>query len=71
VPERHANRPGRPRVRQKPADTEPPLLEAGFVLERLLEPRPVPQFKDHDPADYDKLMRRPGFICIRARKGPA
>jgi SAM-dependent methyltransferase len=47
-----------------------PLLGAGFILERLLEPRPVPQFKDHDPLDYEKLMRRPGFLCLRARKGP-
>jgi SAM-dependent methyltransferase len=46
-----------------------PLLGAGFVLERLLEPRPLPEFQEHDPADYEKLMRRPGFICIRARKG--
>jgi SAM-dependent methyltransferase len=45
-----------------------PLLAAGFVLERLLEPRPVPQFKEHDAADYEKLMRRPGFICFRAHK---
>jgi SAM-dependent methyltransferase len=47
-----------------------PLLGAGFALERLLEPRPVPEFKDRDPADYDKLLRRPGFLCVRARKGP-
>jgi SAM-dependent methyltransferase len=46
-----------------------PLLGAGFSLERLLEPRPVPQFMEQDPADYEKLMRRPGFICFRARKG--
>lgn len=48
-----------------------PLLEAGFVLERLLEPRPVPEFKEHDAEDYEKLMRQPGFICFRARKGNA
>lgn len=47
-----------------------PLLAAGFVLERLVEPRPVPQFKEHDPRDYEKLSRTPGFLCIRARKGP-
>lgn len=47
-----------------------PLLETGFVLERLLEPRPVPQFQDDNPEDYEKLMRQPGFICFRARKGP-
>ena len=48
-----------------------PLLEAGFVLERLLEPRPVPEFKKHDAEDYEKLMRQPGFICFRARKDSA
>jgi SAM-dependent methyltransferase len=45
-----------------------PLLRAGFILERLLEPRPVPQFKEHDPRHYDKLMRQPGFLCFRACK---
>jgi SAM-dependent methyltransferase len=46
-----------------------PLLGAGFVLERLLEPRPVSEFRELDPRDYEKLMRQPGFICFRARKG--
>jgi SAM-dependent methyltransferase len=45
-----------------------PLLAAGFALERVLEPRPVPEFRDRDPADYEKLMRQPGFICFRAVK---
>jgi SAM-dependent methyltransferase len=48
-----------------------PLLAAGFVLERLLEPRPVPEFKGYDPEDYEKLMRQPGFICFGARKPAA
>lgn len=48
-----------------------PLLEAGFVLERLLEPQPIPEFKKQEPRDYEKLMRQPGFICFRARKGQA
>ena len=47
-----------------------PLLAAGFILERLVEPRPLPEFEKEDPADYLKLMRQPGFICFRARKGP-
>jgi SAM-dependent methyltransferase len=46
-----------------------PLLGAGFVLERLVEPRPAPEFRQHDPADYAKLLRQPGFLCVRARKG--
>jgi len=45
-----------------------PLQETGFILERLLEPRPVAEFKEQDPEDYEKLMRQPGFICFRARK---
>lgn len=45
-----------------------PLFEAGFVLERLVEPQPVKEFKQEDPKDYAKLMRQPGFICLRARK---
>ena len=48
-----------------------PLLGAGFALERLLEPRPVPEFRDQKPVDYEKLMRQPGFICFRARKPAA
>jgi SAM-dependent methyltransferase len=46
-----------------------PLFAAGFTLERLVEPRPLPEFAAEDPADYAKLMRQPGFICFRARKG--
>ncbi|GIV95435.1 MAG: SAM-dependent methyltransferase [Herpetosiphonaceae bacterium] len=45
-----------------------PLLHAGFILERLLEPRPTPEFREQDPQDYEKLMRQPGFICFRAKK---
>jgi SAM-dependent methyltransferase len=45
-----------------------PLLAAGFVLERLVEPRPVPEFERQEPRDYAKLMRQPGFICLRALK---
>lgn len=48
-----------------------PLLEAGFRLEQLVEPRPLPGFREQDPADYVKLMRQPGFICFRAAKDRA
>jgi SAM-dependent methyltransferase len=48
-----------------------PLIEAGFVLERLLEPLPQESFQERDPRDYAKLMRQPGFICLRAGKPPA
>ena len=45
-----------------------PLLEAGFMLDRLLEPLPVEEFRKRAPEDYEELMRRPGFMCVRAIK---
>jgi SAM-dependent methyltransferase len=45
-----------------------PLLEAGFVLDRLLEPRPIRKFKQKIPKDYEELSKQPGFLCIRAKK---
>jgi len=45
-----------------------PLLEAGFALERLLEPIPTQRFKEEAPEDYEVLSRRPSFLCIRAVK---
>jgi SAM-dependent methyltransferase len=45
-----------------------PVMEAGFMLERLLEPLPTEQFKKADPEGYERLLRQPGFLIIRARK---
>lgn len=45
-----------------------PLLEAGFILQRLLEPLPAEQFRQADPEGYAELTIRPGFICLRAAK---
>jgi SAM-dependent methyltransferase len=45
-----------------------PLIEAGFILDRILEPQPTEQFRQKEPEDYEKLMKQPGFICVRARK---
>ncbi|HSB65244.1 MAG TPA: hypothetical protein VLD65_01620, partial [Anaerolineales bacterium] len=44
------------------------LIEAGFCLDRLLEPLPTEQFKIAEPVDYKKLIRSPGFMCVRAVK---
>jgi SAM-dependent methyltransferase len=43
-----------------------PLLEAGFTLERIVEPTPTEEFARHDPKDYAELSRQPGFLCVRA-----
>ena len=48
-----------------------PLLKAGFILEEILEPLPTFEFKEKDPAEYEKLTHSPGFMCLRAVKAPA
>jgi SAM-dependent methyltransferase len=60
---------GAMRFYQRPlsAITEP-LSAAGFVMERLVEPVPVPEFRDADAGDYAHLIRSPSFLLIRARK---
>ena len=61
---------GRMRFYQRPlsAITEP-MSAAGFVIERLVEPVPQPEFRDADAKNYAHLMRAPSFLMIRARKG--
>lgn len=47
------------------------LHEAGFLIERLLEPRPKPKARDIDERDYQRLLREPtGFLAIRALPDP-
>jgi SAM-dependent methyltransferase len=44
------------------------LFEKGFLLDRFLEPKPVPEGRSKDPETYDRLCRIPGFLCFRALK---
>jgi SAM-dependent methyltransferase len=43
-------------------------LEAGFVIEKVLEPQPVPAMRLTHPELYNKLMHNPWFLVIRARR---
>jgi SAM-dependent methyltransferase len=44
------------------------IFAAGFLIERLLEPRPVPEAAAIDPQQYQRLAREPrGFIALRLR----
>jgi hypothetical protein len=44
------------------------ISAAGFLIERLLEPRPVPEAAAIDPAAYERLAREPrGFMAFRLR----
>lgn len=45
-----------------------PLIEAGWIMERILEPRPSDAYRAADPAFYEKLARAPFFLCVRARR---
>lgn len=49
------------------ADIVGALTEAGWTLDTLVEPRPVPEMKAVAPALYTELELAPAFICIRAR----
>lgn len=44
------------------------LLAAGFVLEQLVEPRPVDALRDINPDEYDKLTRAPSLLAVRLRR---
>jgi SAM-dependent methyltransferase len=47
------------------------LHDAGFLIERLLEPRPAAAAAVIDPDHYERLMREPtGFLAIRAVPHP-
>jgi len=45
-----------------------PLLDVGFHLDRVLEPLPTEEFRKADPVRYQRLLHRPGFLCLRATK---
>lgn len=45
-----------------------PLTEAGFCIEKLVEPKPTHNFKNADPQGYEELNRQPLFLSIRAKK---
>ena len=48
-----------------------PVLESGFELMRILEPKPTEEFRRADPIRYERLARLPSFLCIKAKKGSA
>jgi hypothetical protein len=44
------------------------VSDAGFTLDRVVEPLPTEEFKQQDPEDYERLLKRPSFLCLRAHK---
>ncbi len=45
-----------------------PLIENGFSIDKLLEPKPVKAFEQLDPKHYKELNEFPAFMCISAIK---
>jgi SAM-dependent methyltransferase len=47
------------------------ISSAGFLIDRLVEPAPLPSLRQHAPEAYDKLRTRPGFLFCRLVKRSA
>lgn len=45
-----------------------PLIEVGFTLGKILEPKPVSEFAQLDPRHFEELSKFPSFICIQGLK---
>jgi SAM-dependent methyltransferase len=43
------------------------LTNAGLAVERLVEPLPTDEFRKLKPAAYERLLRHPEFLLVRAR----
>jgi SAM-dependent methyltransferase len=46
------------------------VVEAGFLIERLVEPLPADSMRERWPETYDRLRREPGFLALRLVKPP-
>ncbi|AKT38466.1 class I SAM-dependent methyltransferase [Chondromyces crocatus] len=44
------------------------LVDPGWILDRVVEPLPLPEMKAVAPRLYEELSLAPVFLCIRARK---
>jgi hypothetical protein len=44
--------------------------DAGFLIEKVIEPLPADTMRERYPEDYEKLTREPGFLVLRFVKPP-
>jgi hypothetical protein len=42
--------------------------DAGFLIEKLIEPVPAETMRDRYPEEYAQLSREPGFLILRLLK---
>jgi len=50
------------------SDITEALASSGFVIERLIEPKPTDAFREASPKAYERLLRAPDFLLLRARR---
>lgn len=54
-----------PAYRRPLSEMVKPALEAGFRLDRLVEPTPTAEYRRADPERYEYEATRPNFLCLR------
>jgi ubiquinone/menaquinone biosynthesis C-methylase UbiE len=54
--------------RQPLGDTCAEIADAGFLIERLVEPLPSPDMAEGDPEHFERLSLSPGFIVFRLQR---
>jgi SAM-dependent methyltransferase len=47
------------------------LTDAGFFIDRMIEPLPTDEFRRAKPNSYAELLRQPQFLIVLARPKPA
>lgn len=47
------------------------ISRAGFLIDRLTEPAPLPSLQQHDLQAFDKIRTKPGFLFFRLVKRSA
>ena len=43
-----------------------PLVNNGFMIEQIVEPKPTEEFKQRDPRYFERLNQFPAFLCMSA-----
>ncbi len=54
--------------RRSLGDCLTPFTDNGFYIDKLIEPKPVPEFEQLDPRHFKELNEFPAFLCIRAKR---
>ena len=57
-----------PSIRRPLEEVLNPLIENGFRIDRILEPKVTKELAESDPEHFEKLSKRPCFLCVRSIK---